>query len=50
MYRLCENLQHINIKIGCELPEDGDQSKHVEARYGEIYISIICTFVGTTRL
>jgi len=41
----------VSVKLfGCELPEDGDQHKHVEARSGEIYISIICAFVGTKRL
>jgi len=36
--------------VGCELPEDGDQPKLVGTRRGEIYINIICAFVGTERL
>jgi len=36
--------------FGCEVPEDGDQPKHVAARLGETYISVICVFVGTKRL
>jgi len=35
--------------FGCELNEDGDQPKHVAARTDEIYVSIICVFVGTNR-
>ena len=30
--------------VGCELTEDGDRPKHVAARQGEIYISVICAF------
>ena len=36
--------------VGCELTEDGDQPKHVAARWGEIYISVICAFVCTKSL
>jgi len=35
--------------LGSELPEGGAQPKHAAARLGEIYISIICTFVGTKQ-
>jgi len=37
------------IAMSFELPEDGDQLEHVGARQGEIYVSIICAFVGTER-
>jgi len=36
--------------LGCELPEDGYQLKHVGDRYGAIYISTICAVVGTKVL
>jgi len=36
--------------FGCESPVDGDRLKHVAAREGEIYIDIICRFVGTKRI
>jgi hypothetical protein len=43
----------MNLKLlvlGCEQPEDCDQSKHVAARSFGIYISIIRASVGTKRL
>jgi len=41
----------VNFKLfGCELPENGEQSKHVAARWGEIYISVILSSVDTKRL
>jgi len=36
--------------FGYELPEDGDEPKQVEARQGEINISIICAYFGTKKL
>jgi hypothetical protein len=36
--------------FSCELPEDGEQSKHVAGRQGEIYISIILSSVDTKRV
>ena len=41
----------MSVKLfGCELPEDSEESKHVAARWSEIYVSIILSSVDTKIL
>ena len=36
--------------FGCELPENGDRQKQIAAIPSEIYIGVICAYIGTEVL
>ena len=40
MHNIIRGFIAVNFKLfDCELPQDGDQPKHVAARYGEIHVN-----------